>query len=145
MSKVLEQETVQTASSINQGERDLLDQLLQPEIQESLTNLVALLPKLSELITVLAKSYDVVQSLATDEVLKSDTVGAVKEVAGPAVDTVKKLAANVIEARDRADETQEVIGLFGLLKMLRDPQAQKLFRFVNAYMQVSAEKENGSK
>jgi uncharacterized protein YjgD (DUF1641 family) len=28
------------------------------------------------------------------------------------------------------------------MKMLKDPQAQKLFRFVNAYLQVSAEREN---
>ncbi|MNO09049.1 hypothetical protein D3C81_2320130 [compost metagenome] len=46
----------------------------------------------------------------------------------------------MIEAKDRADESQEVIGLFGLLKMLKDPEAQKLFRFVNAYLQVAGEK-----
>ncbi|MEC0305134.1 DUF1641 domain-containing protein, partial [Terribacillus saccharophilus] len=31
---------------------------------------------------------------------------------------------------------------FGLLKLLKDPQAQKMFRFVNAYLQISAERNN---
>ncbi len=39
------------------------------------------------------------------------------------------MAATAIEAKDRADESNEVIGLFGLLKLLKDPQAQKMFRF----------------
>lgn len=138
MTKVLE-ENVQTAS-ISQGERDLLDQLLNPEVQESLTNLVTLLPKLNEVVTLLAKSYDLVQALATDEILVNDTIGAVKEIAGPVTDSVRNVAQTVIEAKDRADESQEVIGLFGLLKMLKDPQAQKLFRFVSAYLQVSEER-----
>lgn len=52
------------------------------------------------------------------------------------------MAATAIEAKDRADESTEVIGLFGLLKLLKDPQAQKMFRFVNAYLQISAERNN---
>ena len=44
--------------------------------------------------------------MATDEVLKSDTVGAITEIATPVVDTVKGLAATAIEAKDRADANQ---------------------------------------
>ncbi|MNW14282.1 hypothetical protein D3C71_2124590 [compost metagenome] len=50
------------------------------------------------------------------------------------------MAATVIEAKDRADASQEVIGIFGLMKMLKDPEAQKIFRFMNAYLQVAGEK-----
>lgn len=119
---------------------DVLDQLLKPEVQESLTTLVEQLPKLTELVNILTKSYDFAQSVATDEVLKSDTIGAVTEIVEPIKDTVKSVAATVIEAKDRAEESNEVIGLFGLLKMIKDPQAQKLFRFVNAYLEVSGER-----
>lgn len=35
------------------------------------------------------------------------------------------MAATAIEAKDRADESNEVISIFGLLKLLKDPQAQK--------------------
>ena len=56
--------------------------------------------------------------------------------------TVQTIAATAIEAKDRAEESNEVIGLFGLLRMLKDPQAQKLFRFMNAYLQISSEKNS---
>ncbi|KFN01114.1 DUF1641 domain-containing protein [Bacillus cereus] len=135
-----EQETVQISAS--QGQLDVLDQLLKPEVQESLTTLVEQLPKLTELVNILTKSYDFAQTVATDEVLKSDTVGAIQELVEPVKDTVKSMAATAIEAKDRADESNEVIGLFGLLKLLKDPQAQKMFRFVNAYLQISAERNN---
>ncbi|MGN4432214.1 DUF1641 domain-containing protein [Bacillus cereus group sp. MYBK88-1] len=135
-----EQETVQISAS--QGQLDVLDQLLKPEVQESLTTLVEQLPKLTELVNILTKSYDFAQTVATDEVLKSDTVGAITELVEPVKDTVKSMAATAIEAKDRANESNEVIGLFGLLKLLKDPQAQKMFRFVNAYLQISAERNN---
>ncbi|WP_342046352.1 DUF1641 domain-containing protein [Bacillus sp. OTU530] len=116
---------------------DVLDQLLKPEVQQSLTILVEQLPKLTELVGILTKSYGFAQSVATDEVLKSDTVGAIQEIMNPLTHSVKSIAAAAIEAKDRAEESNEVIGVFGILKMLKDPQVQKLFRFVNAYLQVS--------
>ena len=135
-----EHESVQISAS--QGQLDVLDQLLKPEVQQSLTTLVEQLPKLTELVNILTKSYDFAQTVANDEVLKSDTVGAIQEIVEPVKDTVKTIAATAIEAKDRAEESNEVIGLFGLLKLLKDPQAQKMFRFVNAYLQISAERNN---
>ncbi|MBU5341827.1 DUF1641 domain-containing protein [Caldifermentibacillus hisashii] len=140
MSNVMEDGNME--KTLAQGERDLLDQLLKPEVQQSLTVLVEQLPKLTELITELTKNLEVVKSLVTDEVLKEDTVGAIKEVAEPVIHSAKHLAANVIEAKDRAEESQEVIGIFGLLKLLKDPQAQKMLRFLNAFLKVAAEREH---
>ncbi|WHY58293.1 DUF1641 domain-containing protein [Peribacillus simplex] len=128
--------------SANQEQLDILDQLLKPEVQESLNTLVEQLPKLTELVNILTKSYDFAQSVATDDVLKNDTVSAISEIATPVVHSVKGLAANAIEAKDRAEVNHDVIGLFGLLKMMKDPQAQKLFRFAQAFLEVSAERKN---
>jgi uncharacterized protein YjgD (DUF1641 family) len=125
-----------------QKQLDVLDQLLKPEVQESLNTLVEQLPKLTELVNILTKSYDFAQSVATDDVLKNDTVSAISEIATPVVHSVKGLAANAIEAKDRAEENNDVIGLFGLLKMMKDPQAQKLFRFAQAFLEVSSERKN---
>jgi uncharacterized protein YjgD (DUF1641 family) len=125
-----------------QKQLDVLDQLLKPEVQESLNTLVEQLPKLTELVNILTKSYDFAQSVATDDVLKNDTVSAISEIATPVVHSVKGLAANAIEAKDRAEANNDVIGLFGLLKMLKDPQAQKLFRFAQAFLEVSSERKN---
>ncbi|AZV45142.1 DUF1641 domain-containing protein [Peribacillus asahii] len=130
------------ALTASQEQLDVLDQLLKPEVQESLTTLVEQLPKLTELVNILTKSYDLAQSVATDEVLKSDTVSAITEIVEPVTHSVKGLAATAIEAKDRADANQDVIGLFGILKMLKDPQAQKLFRFANAFLQITAEKNS---
>ncbi|RID82711.1 DUF1641 domain-containing protein [Peribacillus asahii] len=130
------------ALTASQEQLDVLDQLLKPEVQESLTTLVEQLPKLTELVNILTKSYDLAQAVATDEVLKSDTVGAITEIVEPVTHSVKSLAATAIEAKDRADANHEVIGLFGILKMLKDPQAQKLFRFANAFLQITAEKNS---
>lgn len=52
------------------------------------------------------------------------------------------MAATAIEAKDRAEESNEVIGLFGLLKLLKRSTSTKMFRFVNAYLQISAERNN---
>jgi uncharacterized protein YjgD (DUF1641 family) len=125
-----------------QKQLDVLDQLLKPEVQESLNTLVEQLPKLTELVNVLTKSYDFAQSVATDDVLKNDTVSAISEIATPVVHSVKGLAANAIEAKDRAEANNDVIGLFGLLRMMKDPEAQKLFRFAQAFLEVSAERKN---
>ncbi|MEH7097888.1 DUF1641 domain-containing protein [Neobacillus vireti] len=133
-------EVMEKSKELKAEQLDVLDQLLKPEVQESLTTLVEQLPKLTELVNVLTKSYDFAQSVATDEILKSDTIGAITEIVEPIKDTVKSVAATAIEAKDRAEESNEVFGLFGLLKMIKDPQAQKLFRFVNAYLEVSAER-----
>ncbi|AAU23659.1 DUF1641 domain-containing protein [Bacillus licheniformis] len=141
MPETIDQTADQTNESVSQSQRDLIDQLLKPEVQESLTVLVDQLPKLTELVNILTKSYDFAQSVATDEVLKNDTVGAITEILEPVKDTAKEIAATAIEAKDRADESNEVIGLFGLLKMLKDPQAQKLFRFVQSYLQIMSERE----
>lgn len=77
--------------TVSKEQLDVLDQLLKPEVQESLTTLVEQLPKLTEMMTLLTKSYEFAQAVATDEVLKNDTVGAVTEMAGPVVGSAKTL------------------------------------------------------
>lgn len=140
---ITETKTEQAPASSNaQGQQELLELLQKPEVQASLTTLVELLPKLTEVAGALTKSYDFIKSVSTDEVLKNDTVGAIQEMAGPVKDKVKHIAVNVIEAKDRAEASQEAIGLFGLLKMLKDPQAQKLLRFANAYLQVAGTRDS---
>ncbi|MNO93288.1 hypothetical protein D3C76_848860 [compost metagenome] len=143
MSKSMTQTTTEEESpslSTNHEPNDLLAQLLQPEVQQSLTTIIEQLPKLTEMLTALTKSYDFARSVATDDVLKSDTLGAIQEIVGPVKDSMKNIARTVIEAKDRAEVSQEVMGPFGLLKMLKDPQVQKMFRFVHAYLQISEER-----
>ncbi|THE09752.1 DUF1641 domain-containing protein [Bacillus timonensis] len=137
MSEVLTQEKEATGTE----KAELLDQLLKPEVQESLTALVEQLPKLTEAVNLLTKTYDLAQLVATDDVLKNDTVSAIKEISQPVIGSVKNIAATAIEAKDRAEASNEVIGLFGVLKLLKDPEAQKMLRFVSAFLEVQAERK----
>lgn len=135
------QQEIPAAATLPGG--DVLNELMKPEVQQSLMLLIEQLPQITQLVGALGKSLDFVQSVATDEVLKNDTVGAIKEIAEPVVDTVKNLAATAIEAKDRAEASNETISLFGMMRMIKDPQVQKALRFMNAYLQVSGERQSG--
>ncbi|GEK34940.1 DUF1641 domain-containing protein [Kurthia sibirica] len=134
-----EKTTQSEQPAVSQEQLDVLDQLLKPEVQASLTTLVDQLPKLTEMMTTLTKAYDVAQTLATDHTFRADAIGTVTEMATPVVKTAKDIAATAIEAKDRAADNQETIGLFGMLKLLKDPQVQGIFRFANAFLEVSKE------
>lgn len=120
--------------------QDILDELLKPEVQESLTTLVEKLPQLTELVELMTKSYDMAKAVATDDVLKNDTSEFMKEIAGPVTSSAKNMAATVIEAKDLASKSTETIGLFGLMKMIKDPEAQRVFRFLNAYLEIAGQR-----
>lgn len=137
-----EQTTQSQQPAVSQEQLDVLDQLLDPKVQQSLTALVNELPKLAEMVTTLTSIYDVAQGLATDKVFTNDMVSATSEIVGPVVKSAKGLAATAIEAKDRADVSHEQIGLFGILKLLKDPQVQSIFRFANAFLEVSKENKN---
>lgn len=141
MTNQVDEGVVKTTVPAHQGEKDVLEQLLKPEVQESITALVEQLPKLSEMVTQLTEIYETVNSLLTDDLLREETKKAVKDIVGPVSDSVKAVTRNIMEAKERAEESEEVIGLFGLLKIMKDPQAQKFFRFLNAYLEVSKEND----
>jgi len=120
---------------------DVLDQLLKPEVQESLTQLVDQLPKLTEMMTTLTSMYDFAQKVLNDKVLIQDTIGGIKEVVKPIEEKVKGYASAAIEAKDRAETSDATIGLFGMLKLLKDPELQKMLRFSQAYLDILGERQ----
>lgn len=145
MSQNTMQETAQgvdKASTIN--ETDVLDQLTKPEIQQALTVLVENLPKLAEMTTLLTKTYDIVQTVATDRVLIDDLKGGMEEFVKPVQEKAKGIAQAAIEANERAHDEVSTIGLFGILKMLKDPQVQQMLRFSQAFLDVLAERKNST-
>lgn len=139
-------EEVASTSAVASQQPDVLDQLMKPEIQQSLNILVENLPKLAEMTTVLTKTYDLVQTVANDHVLINDLKGGMEEFVKPIQDKAKGIAQAAIEASDRSQaETSTTVGLFGLLKMLKDPQVQKALRFAQAFLEVSAERQQQQK
>ncbi|WP_148631109.1 DUF1641 domain-containing protein [Bacillus sp. E214] len=139
MSDTMKQQS-ETQSSPVASQEELLKQLSKPEVQESLVTLLNQLPQLTEVVTALNKSYEFAQSVATDKVLVNDFANTAKEFAEPVTKTAKHIAVNAMEAKERAEQSKEVISVFGLMKMLKDPQIQKVLRFASAYLQVSNER-----
>lgn len=122
-------------------QQDVLDQLMKPEVQQSLNVLVENLPKLAEMTTVLTKAYDLVQTVANDPVLMSDLKGGMEEFVKPLQDKAKGIAQAAIEANERSQDETSTVGLFAMLKMLKDPQVQKTLRFTQAFLEVMAERQ----
>ncbi|WP_192043608.1 DUF1641 domain-containing protein [Paenibacillus rhizovicinus] len=120
---------------------DVLDQLLKPEVQEALTQLVDQLPKLSEMMSLMTKTYELAQKVASDRILIQDTVGGIQEVVKPLTEKVKGYASAAIEANDRAEQSENVIGLFGMIKLMKDPELQKMLRFGQAYLDILGERK----
>ncbi|HZG75873.1 MAG TPA: DUF1641 domain-containing protein [Paenibacillus sp.] len=123
---------------------DVLEQLLKPEVQEALTTLVDNLPKLAEMTALLTKTYDLAQKVVTDRVLIQDTIGGLQEVLKPIEAKAKYFASAAIEASDRAEADETTIGLFGMLKLLKDPELQRMLRFGQAYLDILGERKQQS-
>jgi uncharacterized protein YjgD (DUF1641 family) len=122
---------------------DVLDQLLKPEVQQSLTVLVDNLPKLAEMVTLMTKAYDFAQNIATDKVLINDFAQGIGEFVKPVQEKAKGIATAAIEAGERSQEAaSSSVGLFAMLKMLKDPEVQKTLRFAQAFLSVLSERKN---
>ncbi|UNK19270.1 DUF1641 domain-containing protein [Paenibacillus sp. N3/727] len=126
---------------------DVFDQLMKPEVQESLTTLVDNLPKLTEMLTFFTKAYDFGKSVATDPVLAEDTMASLTGFTKPVTDSLKCVTSAAIEAGDRVhnQNDQGAISVFGLMKMLKDPQVQKGLRYAQAFMDVMNERDQQKK
>lgn len=132
--------TTQEAVLAPAAREDVLDQLMKPEVQQSLTVLVENMPKLAEMVTLMTKAYDFVQSVTTDRVLIDDLKGGMDEFVKPITEKAKGIASAAIEAGDRAQAESATIGLFGLLKMLKDPQVQQSLKYAQAFLEVLGER-----
>ncbi|REE94639.1 uncharacterized protein YjgD (DUF1641 family) [Paenibacillus taihuensis] len=121
---------------------DVLDQLLKPEVQQAITALVDQLPKLAEMMTVMTGIYDLAQKVSKDRVLIQDTLGGFQEVLKPLGEKVKDYASAAIEANDRADQGGPTIGVFGMVKLLKDPELQRMLRFGQAYLDILGERKS---
>ncbi|MDP4096242.1 DUF1641 domain-containing protein [Paenibacillus sp. P96] len=139
------QQEVAATQEATMESRDVLDQLMKPEVQQSLTVLVENLPKLTEMVTVMTNAYDVARSLATDPVFIGDMKSSMGEFVKPVTESAKGIASAAIEAGDRVQTEAGTVGLFAMLKMLKDPNVQKGLRFAQAFFDVLNERQTQNK
>lgn len=139
------QQEVAATQEATMESRDVLDQLMKPEVQQSLTVLVENLPKLTEMVTVMTGAYDVARSLATDPVFIGDMKNSMTEFVKPVTESAKGIASAAIEAGDRVQTESGTVGLFAMLKMLKDPNVQKGLRFAQAFLDILNERQAQNK
>lgn len=143
MSQVSAEQEVAASVAEQKQSLDILDQLLNPEVQQSLTVLVDNLPKLAEMVTLMTKAYDFAQNVATDKVLINDFASGIGEFVKPVQEKAKGIAQAAMEAGERSQETANTtVGIFAIIKMLKDPEVQKTLRFAQAFLNVLAERKN---
>ncbi|WP_337100704.1 DUF1641 domain-containing protein [Paenibacillus sp. YIM B09110] len=143
MSQPSAQQEVSASLAEEKKSLDVLDQLMQPEVQTSLTVLVDNLPKLAEMVTAMTTAYDFAKGIATDKVLINDFAQGIGEFVKPVQEKAKGIAQAAIEAGERSQvDTSSTVGLFAMLKMLKDPEVQKTLRFAQAFLNVLAERKN---
>ncbi|MGO4373509.1 DUF1641 domain-containing protein [Paenibacillus sp. 2TAB19] len=143
MSQPSAQQEVSASLAEEKKSLDVLDQLMQPEVQNSLTVLVDNLPKLAEMVTAMTTAYDFAKGIATDKVLINDFAQGIGEFVKPVQEKAKGIAQAAIEAGERSQaDTSSTVGLFAMLKMLKDPEVQKTLRFAQAFLNVLAERKN---
>lgn len=137
-------ETAAAAANRIEGQdlSGLLAQLAKPEVQQSLTMLIDHLPRWMELADKLTETCETIRALASDPVFVADVKGGFNEMVVPAAGKAKDFTSALMEASERAQAETDTIGLFGVLRMMNDPQAQKLFRFIRAFMAVTNEREH---
>ncbi|MDQ0189227.1 DUF1641 domain-containing protein [Alicyclobacillus cycloheptanicus] len=125
----------------NQSPTELDELLIRPEIQQALTTILQELPKLAAVMTLMGKAIEAGKDVLTD----GDTLGAledkVKSVAGG---RVQDLYGAFQEARKRAEADRTEIGIFGIMRMLKDPVIQKSLRFVQAFCNVIEERQSNA-
>ncbi|CAM3931083.1 DUF1641 domain-containing protein [Cohnella lubricantis] len=139
MSQISQEALESQDAAVQRNPQELLDQLLKPEVQESLTVLVDNLPKLTEMVTFLTAAFDFAKNVATDKVLINDFAHGIGEFVKPVAEKAKGIAAAAIEANERAEADTSTIGMFGVLKLLKDPQVQKTLKFTQAFLGALSE------
>ncbi|WP_168123870.1 DUF1641 domain-containing protein [Paenibacillus sp. HB172176] len=136
MTTTLTEEKVETADAGYRLSPKLLEQLSKPEVEQSLLSLLEQLPKLEQMISTMAKTYDKAQQICSDPVIREDLIDGAKEVLLPLQDKAKALAATAIEAQEEAAKNTRTIGLLGMLRMLKSPGVQSVLRFSQAYLNL---------
>lgn len=148
---------------------DVSDVLLDPTVQLSLNTVLEKLPQLAALMTALTKDEETLASLTTvidqlptmakllhlvsrvyqageDVVTDGDTLdGAskmIQQYTQPVIKSAQKGYQAFTVAKERAEHDTTTYSVFGLLKLLKDPNVQKGIRFAQALLDTLGEESH---
>lgn len=136
--------TTMTKEHAVQTQADAFELLLRPEYQDALRDIVEQLPKLATIASIFGKLYDVSSEALSDGELMGALEQMVVTKTKPVTETYENVTEAVKEAKLRAESDTSTIGVFGVLRLLKDPSVQRSLKMVSAFLQVWGEKSKTS-
>ncbi|MBX6353765.1 MAG: DUF1641 domain-containing protein [Thermoflavifilum sp.] len=113
-------------------ETPLEDVLLEPQTQAALTALLKELPRLAGTLQVMSRLCQAAEDALTDPEFMGGVEDMLRVKLRPWRERAREWREAVEAAKDRAERSTERIGVFGLLRLLRDPAVQRALRFAAA-------------
>ncbi|MCL6631201.1 MAG: DUF1641 domain-containing protein [Alicyclobacillus herbarius] len=135
------QATLPETTNSLQSQDEVFELLLKPEVQQSLATLVESLPRIASMVAVLNKVCDLTTGVLTDGEFMGAVDEMIREKTKPLKDKLGGLPSAIQEAKQRAEASNAQIGLFGILRLLKEPVVQKNLRFFVALCEVLAERD----
>jgi uncharacterized protein YjgD (DUF1641 family) len=122
------------------SDKDLTSLLMRPDVQQAVTDLMEELPKLTPLIKLLSKAASVGSEALSDGDLMAGVTEKVRDSVRPLQEKKEEYTGLLKEANERAKRNQDQIGIFGVLRLLKDPSVQYALRYVTALTELTSEK-----
>lgn len=121
------------------SQADVLDLVFQPEVKEFIETTIKSLPKITTMMKIASKMYDLAEESMKDGGMLESLEHATRDKAEPIQDKIEDGMSLVEEARERAEEDGSNVGMIGLYKMFKDPTVQKGLRFMKELLATITE------
>jgi len=116
--------------------RDISEVLLDEDVEQSLVTLLEQLPKLTSIISMASTAAGLLQEAVTDPELMDIAKDMTKEKLAPLQSRWLEAKEILRDTRLQAEQDTAYIGVFGLLRILKDPQVQKSLRYIQAFLRT---------
>lgn len=121
---------------------DLPDVSITRDTLNAMMVLVDKLPKLVETITALEPMVEFVQAILSDRDSLQNLVKGAEDLIRPTQQRVQEGLSIMEEAKSRAATDRTQVGIFSLLKLLKDPNVQYGIHFMQAVIAVIGERKS---
>lgn len=121
---------------------DLPDVSINRDTLNAMMVLVDKLPKLVETITALEPMVEFVQAILSDRDSLQNLVKGAEDLIRPTQQRVQEGLSIMEEAKSRAATDRTQVGIFSLLKLLKDPNVQYGIHFMQAVIAVIGERKS---
>ncbi|GMA51448.1 hypothetical protein GCM10025857_28050 [Alicyclobacillus contaminans] len=118
---------------------DVTELLMRADVQKALIDVLEHLPKLAPVLVLAAKGVEAVRDAVTDPELMGGLEDLLLDKVKPLKSKASDVSSMVQEAKSRAERNTGYIGMFGLLRLLKDPTVQYALRFLQAFVDVASE------